>query len=172
MQKLEEKIPAITKPPGTLYSEGKEAISARVTVGKDALYTKLQAGSEAIGNTRAGLLVGSGVGRTLAVTERVVDYLLPAAESDKENASESEEKENEPPKGEEFAPPSAAARVAIISQKLKVRVYYRSLRKLQAAQQQCKAALSQLEEHVHVVSGGMGGLFHCAVNYRCLYHSL
>lgn len=164
MQKLEEKVPAITKPPGTLYVEGKVAISTRVTVGKDAIYTRLQAGSEAIGNTRAGLLVGCGVGRTLAVTEKVVDYLLPAAESDEENASENEQKE-EPPKSEEPAPPSAATRVAVISQKLKVRVYYRSLRKLQAVQQQCKAALSQLEEHVHVVSteGPFQVLFICIV---------
>ena len=146
---MEDKVPAITKPPGTLLSESKEAITTKVTVGKDAIYTKLQTGSEALSNTRAGQLVGSGVGCTLAATEKLMDYLLPANESDKELASKGDK---ETPESTEPAPPSTATRVTSISQKLKVRVYYRSLRKLQATQQQFKSALDQLKEHVDVVS--------------------
>ena len=161
LQKLEGKVPAITKPPGALLSEGKEAITSSVTVGKDAICTRLQAGSEALSNTRAGHLVGSGVFHTLAVTEMLVDYLLPADENDKELVpesekevpkSEKEETKREELKSEEPAPPSTATRVTSISRKLKVRVYYRTLRKLHATQQQCKSALDQLKEHVDVVS--------------------
>ena len=76
-------------------SEGKDAVSTRLVQGKDALYSTVQSGVSAVANTRAGALVGSGVDHTLHATEKVIDYLLPAEENEKELLSEAA-KEKEP----------------------------------------------------------------------------
>ena len=152
----------------TRLNNGKEAISSTIASGKDALYTHLQSGSEALANTRAGALVGCGVDHTLSATENVVEYLLPPEESEEE-VLEPEKSEKEPmyyiprtrqSKGEaeeekegEAENPDRFTRVKTISRKVKVRVYYRSLRKLQTVQQQCKCALEQLKVHIDLVSG-------------------
>ena len=158
----------------TRLNNGKEAVSSTIASGKDALYTHLQSGSEALANTRAGAMVGYGVDRTLSATENVVDYLLPSEENENELLSESEkpEKTEEPTlyvprtrqiKGEaeeeekeeeeEVESPSRFSRVKTISRKVKLRVYYRSLRRLHTVQQQCRSALEQLKLHIDLVSG-------------------
>ena len=158
----------------TRLNSGKEAVASTIASGKDALYTRLQSGSEALASTRAGAMVGYGVDRTLSATENVVDYLLPSEENEDELLSESEktEKTEEPTlyvprtrqtKGEaedeekdeeeEVENPSRFSRVKTISRKVKLRVYYRSLRRLHTVQQQCKSALEQLKLHIDLVSG-------------------
>lgn len=152
-------------------ANGKEAISTSIQSGKDALYTRIQAGSEAIANTRAGCLVGSGVNCTLQATEKIVDYLLPEEEgkvsvsfdAEKEEAkveqkcseakddSSGEESEGEE---EEKTSESRVARVKNLSRKVKRRIYYRTLRRLDSVQVQCKAALEQLKMHIDLVSCG------------------
>lgn len=150
----------------TRLNIGKEAISSTITSGKDALYTHLQSGSEALANTRAGALVGCGVDHTLSATENVVEYLLPPEENEEELLEpEKTEKElmyyiprTRQSKGEadeekegEVENPGRFTRAKTISRKVKVRVYYRSLRKLHTVQQQCKCALEQLKVHIDLV---------------------
>ena len=198
--KLEEKVPAIKTETGdvlealkegksavcsrissgkeaitTRLVTGKEAVSTTIKDGKDALVGYLQAGTEAIANTRPGCLVGSGVHRTLQVTENIVDYLLPEDEigrvsSDAEkqemkieqkvtpevkdelngeevDGEEEGEKEEEAKEGK-----SNVTRAKNLSRKVKIRVYYRTLRRLDTVQQQCKSTLEQLKMNLDLVS--------------------
>ena len=161
----------------TRLADGKEAVSTRLHSGKEAVYSRIQSGSEAIANTRAGCLVGRGVDRTLQMTENAVDYLLPedkdegkgGAEPDEEeeekemevmaqakeessseeSEGEEEEGEGEKVKGKEV---SRVTRVKNLSRKVKLRIYYRTLRRLDSVQQQCKSALEQLKLHIDLVS--------------------
>lgn len=166
---------------GVLASEGKQALSARLTQGKDylsstlasgrdAVYTKAQSGAEALANTRAGAMVGSGVDSTLSTTEGWVDYFLPPEKNELElldedttAGTELKEKTTETTEGEEegaakeeevevVAAPGRVQRVRLLSRKVKLRMYYRSLRKLGNIQQQCKSTLEQLRATVDLVS--------------------
>ena len=185
--KLEEKVPSIKtetedvlealderkKVVTSRLNDGKEAITTRLATGKDALVNALQAGSEAVAKSGPGSLVGSGVHRTLEVTENIVDYLLPDAGEDEgvsfdaekeevkvetkttvdEEASSDEEKEEEE-EDEEKAKDgeSNVQKVKNISRKVKRRVYYRTLRRLDTVQQQCKSTLEQLKMNLDLVS--------------------
>ena len=160
---------------GVLIGEGKQAISTKITEGKDyisstiasgrdVVYTKAQSGAEALANTRAGAMVGSGVDSTLSTTEGWVEYLLPPENNELELLDEEEtgtEMKEKTTEGEEAAKETevnvAAAssrvqRVKLLSRKVKVRMYYRSLRKLGNIQQQCKSTLEQLRATVDLVS--------------------
>ena len=129
-------------------------------------------------NSGPGCLVGSGVNRTLQVTENIVDYLLPEPKeeegvaydsekdevkfqakddldgdvsSDEEEDEEEEEEEEEGKEEEEGGGESNVEKVKSLSRKVKRRVYYRTLRRLDSVQQQCKATLEQLKTHVYLV---------------------
>ena len=146
--------------------DGKQALTSRLSDGKDAVVTQFQAGSEALANTRPGILVGQGVDRTLSATESLVDYLLPPEENEKEIISESEKTEKEqevlepPAEGEDEeeeeeegeAPAGRITRIKKLSRKVKVRVYYRSLRRLYSTQQRVKSTLEELRITVAMVS--------------------
>ena len=54
------------------------------------IYSTFQAGQETLGNTRAGRYLGYGVDYTLAVTEGLVDKILPPLD-EKEDEGESKE---------------------------------------------------------------------------------
>ena len=158
----------------TRLANGKEAISTSIQSGKNALYNRIQAGSEAIANTRAGCLVGSGVNCTLQATENIVDYLLPEEEGKegvlfdaqkdeakiepkvsseaKDDDSSSEESEGEEEDDDMKTSESRVTRVKNLSRKVKLRIYYRSLRRLDSVQVQCKTALEQLKMHIDLVS--------------------
>lgn len=162
----------------TRLANGKEAISTTIHSGKDALCSRIQAGSEVIANSRPGCFVGSSIDCTLQATENIVDYLLPPEEEGKESASFDAEKEevkveakvsseehkddssNEDSEGEEDTKneedakegESRVTRVKNLSRKVKRRVYYRTLRRLDTVQQQCKSALEQLKTSVDLVS--------------------
>ena len=150
-------------------ASGKDAISTSLQSGKEAVYSRIQAGSEAIANTRAGCLVGSGVDRTLQATENIVDYLLPEDEQKKEESGSPEVKEgkvdassqeakddsssSEESEGEEEEEgASRVGRVKNLSRKVKLRIYYRTLHRLDTVQQQCKSALEQLKLNIDLVS--------------------
>ena len=151
-------------------TSGKDAISGGLTSGKNAICTRLEAGAEVLANTRAGTLVGSGVDRTLAATENLVDYLLPpeenekgllseteppAKDDDKSGDEEEEEEEEEGEKGEgstDVVPPTRFTRVKTLPKKVRLRMYYRSLRKLHTVQQQCKTTLDHLKLSIDAVS--------------------
>ena len=156
--------------------DGKDAVTTRLTTGKDALVSALHAGTEAVANSGPGALVGSGVGRTLRATESVVDYLLPekpedagasgAGEKDDEvettgnggeessdNEEEGEGGEGEGEgEGEGGKEETNVERVKNISRKVKVRVYYRTLRRLDGIQEQCKTTLEHLKTNIDLVS--------------------
>lgn len=155
----------------TRLATGKEAIATSIHSGKDALVSALQASSDAVANSGPGSLVGSGVNHTLKVTENIVDYLLPDAGEDEgvsfdagkeevkvetkttvdeEASSDEEDGEQEEEKGKDGE--SNVERVKNISRKVKLRVYYRTLRRLDTVQQQCKSTLEQLKMNVDLVS--------------------
>ena len=167
-------------------SEGKEAVTTRITAGKDALYSSVQSGASAVANTRAGILVGSGLDRTLTATENIVDYFIPAEENEKELLSESvkikesvemttiksteegtvtEEVEEDVVVVEDcqncqkcenclgqVEKSGRIERIKTLSRKVKLRIYYRSMRRLQSVQQQSKSSLEQLKAAVDLVS--------------------
>ena len=54
------------------------------------MFSKLQAGQQTLGKTRAGSLVGYGVDLTLSLTEGVVEKVLPSDESEEEEEEEEE----------------------------------------------------------------------------------
>ena len=166
---------------GMLVGEGKQALSTRLTQGKgyisstlangrDVVYAKAQSGADVLANTRAGAVVGSGVDSTLSATEGWVDYLLPPEKNElelldeEETGTELKEKtpvtngaEEEATKEEEVETaatptPGRVERVKLLSRKVKVRMYYRSLRKLNNIQQHCKSTLEQLRATVDLVS--------------------
>ena len=162
--------------PGVVLSEGKEAIANRIVEGKeslgstiasgrDAVYTKIQDGKEHLANTRAGALVGSGVDHTLSATENWVEYLLPEIEDEKELLSQggqelvglpltrtpSDDSPAQADEKEEAPTADRAERVSTLSRKVKLRMYYHSVRKLQAVQQNCKGTLEQLKQTVDLV---------------------
>ena len=152
---------------------GKEAITTRITSGKDALVSCIHASTEAVANSGPGALVGSGVNRTLKVTENIVDYILPEKPGDTAAASPGEEEkeevelkvsgggeessEEEEEEGEgEGEGESSVERVKNISRKVKVRVYYRTLRRLDAIQEQCKTTLEHLRMNINLVRESSG----------------
>lgn len=172
----------------TRLANGKEAISTSIQSGKSALYNRIQAGSEAIANTRAGCLVGSGVNCTLQATENIVDYLLPEEEG-KESVSFDAEKDeakietkvssepkddssSEENEGEEEddvkTSESRVTRVKYLSRKVKLRIYYRTLRRLDSVQVQCKAALEQLKMHIDLVSWPLCVHVQCVCVHVCV----
>ena len=182
-------------------SEGKEAVTTRITAGKDALYSSVQSGASAVANTRAGILVGSGLDRTLTATENIVDYFIPAEENEKELLSESvkikesvemttiksteegtvtEEVEEDVVVVEDcqncqkcenclgqVEKSGRIERIKTLSRKVKLRIYYRSMRRLQSVQQQSKSSLEQLKAAVDLVSWPLYIIatvtFHCYV---------
>ena len=179
--KLEEKVPAIKtemedvlealdeqkKAVYTRISNGKDAVTTRLATGKDALINRLHAGTEAVTNSGPAHLVSSGVNRTLQATENIVDYILPEkpedATSGKEKETElkvsgeaedssDEEEEEEGEKGEKGKDETSAERVKNISRKVMVRVYYRTLRRLDTVQEQCRTTLEHLKTNIDLVS--------------------
>lgn len=155
-------------------SKGKEAVGNAITSGRDAVYTKIQNGTDYLASTRAGCLVGSGVDRTLSASENWVEYLLPAIENENELfecgvkmdsivglphtqqfTGDSPVQEDEPPQAdaEEGVPAVRRVdRVCTLSQKVKLRMYFHSMQRLQAMQQNCQSTLTHLKQTVDLVS--------------------
>lgn len=146
------------------FAQGKETLGKAIVSGRDAFYTRIQNGAESLANTRAGSLVGSGVDHTLVATENLVEYLLPEIESEQE-LGECETKEKDIPmvglpRTSDDSPvtPSKSEtvgrveRMRTLSCKVKLRMQYHSMQRLQAMQKNCKAALEQLKLTVDLVS--------------------
>ena len=55
------------------------------------MFSKLQAGQQTLGKTRAGSIVGYGVDLTLSLTEGIVEKVLPSDESEEEEKEEDED---------------------------------------------------------------------------------
>ena len=70
-------------------------------------------------------------------------------EAEGEKEEEEEEQEEGGEKGDGV---SRTGRVKNLSRKVKLRVYYRTLHRLDSVQQQCKSALEQLKMHIDLVS--------------------
>ena len=162
----------------TYCAEGKEALGNRMAAGRDAVYSTVQSGAEQLANTRAGILVGAGVDRTLNATESLVDYFVPEMENEKELFSELEKEEKrvvglpltrqprdkgeaissddpEEDNEEEKAGPGGESRMdraCKISRKMRLRMFYRAMYRLQTAQQSCQTTLKQLKDTVDLVS--------------------
>ncbi len=143
-------------------SQGKEALDNSIVYGRDVIYTKISNGADCLANTRAGTLVGSGVNTTLSATESLVDYIIPEIENEKELFTGSEEKESlkstvddSPAQEDETFPEGEIGRierVCTLSRKVKLRMYYRSMQRLQTMQINCSSTLEQLKAAVDVVS--------------------
>ena len=158
--------------------QGKETLESGVVTGRDAVYTRIQSGAEFLSSTRAGTLVGSGIECTLAATESWVEYLIPELENEKELFSELVKQEKRiyslpltrQPKEKALAADAVLdeegevkrlseeydanrmERVYMISRKMKLRMYYRSMQRLKNMQQKCQATLQQLKDTVDLVS--------------------
>ena len=80
---------------------------------------------------------------------------LDQAPEEKEDSSDSESEDEEKEEGEEGACEEAGVgrvtRVCLLSRKVKLRMYRRSLRRLHSVQQQCKGTLDQLKVYVQAV---------------------
>ena len=97
--------------------------------------------------------------------------------SETEIIEEEEEEEEEQEEEEEKegvvvveCSPGRVQRVRTLSRKVKLRMYYRSMRRLYGVQQQCKSTLEQLRTTVDVVSSGIvvkGDLLVCVVVLSC-----
>lgn len=160
------------------YTQGKEALGSRVAAGRDAVYATVQSGAEQLANTKAGVMVGVGFDSTLSATESLVDYLIPEMENEKELFSEIEKEEkrvaglpltrqpkdsevevssDDDPREEEekdvCSGESRMERAYNISRKMRLRVFYRSMRRLQSVQESCQVTLGQLKNTVDLVSG-------------------
>ena len=159
----------------TYYVQGKEALGSTIVSGSNAVYTKVQNGAESLANTRAGSLVGSGIDCTLSATENLVEYLIPKIENEKELFCEYEKKDETPMVGLprtrcpqtpiDDSPAQAEEgeeqqigrvdRVCTLSRKVKLRMYYRSMQRLQAMQQNCTSTLQHLKNTVDLVSSDL-----------------
>lgn len=141
-------------------TQGKDSLGNTITSGRDAVYTRIQGGSEYLASTRAGCLVGSGVDRTLAATENWVEYLLPEIENEKELFCKCGMKDqcqcpsDDSPPQEEGAKSTVGRldRVCTLSGKMKLRMYFLSIQRLHAMQQNCKSTLQNLKQTVDLVS--------------------
>lgn len=147
-------------------SRGKEVLGNTIAAGCGVVSTKIQSGAELLANTRAGTLVGSGVDSALTTTENWVEYLLPEVVNEDELSVECENQEKEAiaeglPDADQPCDDSPAQeeesvgrveRVCSMSRKVKMRLYYRSLQRLQAMQKNCKSTLEQLQQTVDLVS--------------------
>lgn len=164
-------------------SSGKDAISSKVIAGKDVIVSTVQSGAAVVAT--AGVLMSIGVDRTLCATETIVNYILPAEENEKQLLSESEKvKEIEMASLKGVSTEAAASenvdevaevedvehiyisagrvdRIKILSRKVKLRLYYRSMRNLHSVQQQSKSTLEQLQSTINVVGEHM--LLGCVV---------
>ena len=136
-------------------AQGKEVVGKTISSGRDAVFVKIQSGMDSLANTKAGCLVGSGIDQTLTATENWVEYLLPEKELLVEGENESSVLGLQQPSDENPAEDETTGRVERIcslSQKVKLRMYNRSLQKLQAMQKNCKSTLEQLKQAVDLVS--------------------
>lgn len=147
----------------TRYNQGKETLENTLASGRDAVYSRVQSGAETLANSRAGSLVGSGVDRTLTATENWVEYLIPEIENEEELFPKGEPCTQQPetpaddspaPAEDDEVEPRASRleRISTMSQKVKMRMYYRSVRQLQGIQQSCNSTLQQLKQAVDLVS--------------------
>lgn len=163
----------------TRFVQGKEALGSGVAAGYNAVYSRIQSGAEHLANTRAGVMVGVGVDRVIDASEGLVDYVIPEMENEKELFSELEKEEKRmaglpltrQPKDKEMAASDdpeqeeegegkveetecevgRVEHVYKISRKMRLRMYYRSMQRLQAMQQNCQATLHQLKDTVDLL---------------------
>ena len=192
--KLEEKVPVIKTDTGEVLEaldEQKKAVYTRITSGKEAITTRITSGKdalvEAVANSGPAHLVSGGVNRTLEATENIVNYLLPEkpedepttagsegektqlkvseeAEDSSDDEEEEEGEEGEEAKGDEGKAETNTERVKNISRKVKVRVYYRTLRRLDTVQEQCKTTLEHLKTNIDLVSSPPFLAVYCCVS--------
>lgn len=74
-----------------------------------------------------------------------------SSESDSDDEDEEGEKEEEEGEVCELAAVGRVGRIRLLSRKVKMRMYRRSLRHLHSVQQQCKSVLEQLELYIRMV---------------------
>ncbi|XP_019635740.1 PREDICTED: perilipin-2-like isoform X1 [Branchiostoma belcheri] len=142
LNKLEETVPIITKEPGVIVGDTKQAICSTVS-----------ATGERIMNNPVGRVVKSVSDTALATAESYVEYYLPPEKKALEE-DEGKEKEGE---GEEKAVVPAAegtptlTRVTSLTGKVRRRVYTRAMAKLKDVQVRSQEALSNLHFTVDLI---------------------
>ena len=153
-------------------AQGKEAVGNTVASGRDTVYTKIQSSTEYLASTRAGMLMGSGVDCSLTATENWMDYLLPEIENEKELfacemkedvpvvglprtrrfSDNSPAQEEEEPAVTDVPAASRVNRMSTLTRKVKLRMYFHAMQRLQSMQQNCQATLVHLKQTVDLVS--------------------
>lgn len=152
-------------------AQGKEAISSTVSSGCGTVYTKIQSGTEYLASTRAGALVGSGVDCSLTATENWMDYIFPEIENENEllecemkdvpivGLPHTQQSNENSPAQEEWEEAnvnvhaaSRIDRVGTLTRKVKLRMYFHAMQRLQSMQQNCQATILHLRQTVDLVS--------------------
>ena len=157
--KLEEKVPVIKTEAGEVLEaldEQKKAVYTRITSGKEAITTHITSGKdalvEAVANSGPAHLVSGGVNRTLEATENIVNYLLPEKPEDEPTTAGSEGEKTQLKVSEEAVMTrrkkgerkgrkrrgTRGSRNKRRASREKVRIYYRTLRRLDTVQEKCK----------------------------------
>ena len=134
------------------YTSGKEKLASGYTSGKDYVVEGIKSGSVYVSETRAGMLVGGGVGRLLNATNSVVDYVLPEDSDEVEKDEEEEKCEDESGSFALEEDKGQIEKARIISRKIRARMYRRTMNRLHAVQEQYKSLLTSLKAHTELVS--------------------
>ena len=148
------------------FVQGKETLGSGVTAGQNAIQSRIQSGAECLANTRAGVMIGAGIDYTLEATECWVKYHIPELDNEMElffeqegkrksgfpvsvTDADLEEEVNDSPVKCEM---NRVEHACVIFRKIKLRICYRFMQRLQAMQHYCKTTLQQLKGNVDLVS--------------------
>jgi hypothetical protein len=137
------------------YNSGKEALASGYTAGKDYVVDGIKSSSSYVSETRAGHLVGRGVGRILITTDSVVEYVLPEGDDDEEEEEEEELKECK--ENDDFGSfvleeeQGQIEKARTISRKIRVRVYRRTMFRLHSVQERYQSLLKALKAHTELL---------------------
>ena len=134
------------------YTSGKEKLASGYTSGKDYVVEGIKSGSVYVSETRAGMLIGGGVGRLLNATNSVVDYVLPEDSEEVEKDEEEEKHEDESGSFVLEEDEGQIEKARIISRKIRARMYHRTMNRLHAVQELYLSLLTSLKAHTELVS--------------------
>ncbi|XP_038069060.1 perilipin-2-like isoform X2 [Patiria miniata] len=145
LDKLEEKVPLISKPTdevvSTIQDGTRQVIEGTKQKGVEGLNMLM--------NTRMGKVVSFGLDTALAVSEIAVDYYLPPddAEKKQEMKDDYDEKETEMEKES----PSSVQRVNTLSKKVRRRLHKKALMNIRYAQKRSQETIQKLHFTVDLI---------------------
>ncbi|XP_022108138.1 perilipin-2-like isoform X2 [Acanthaster planci] len=144
LDKLEEKVPLISKPTeevvATIQDGTRQVIEGTKQKGADGL--------NALMNTRVGKAVTFGLDTALAVSEFAVEYYLPPDDAERKQAIKDDYDEQEEEKRET---PTSIQRVGTLTQKVRRRVHKKALANIRYAQKRSQETIQKLHFTVDLI---------------------